>query len=84
MELFLSGSSYRYECENLCRLFFPYSPVKVEAWDQPGPPSPGEGPWALGRHRGRPGRVFLSGNGFRRGARPHPAGRRPCPWRSTP
>ena len=55
MELFLSGSSYRYECENLCRLFFPYSPVKVEAWDQPGPPSPGEGPWAWAVIEGGPG-----------------------------
>ena len=55
MELFLSGFSYRYECENLCRLFFPYSPVKVEAWDQPGPPSPGEGPWAWAVIEGGPG-----------------------------
>ena len=55
MELFLSGSSYRYECENLCRLFFPYSPVKVEVWDQPGPPSPGEGPWAWAVIEGVPG-----------------------------
>ncbi|MEE0729962.1 MAG: coproporphyrinogen dehydrogenase HemZ [Oscillospiraceae bacterium] len=29
MQLILSGHSYRYECENLCRLFFPYSPVRV-------------------------------------------------------
>ena len=29
MQLILSGHSYRYECENLCRLFFPYSPVMV-------------------------------------------------------
>ena len=35
MELFLSGPSFRYECENLCRLFFPYSPVKVEQWEEP-------------------------------------------------
>ena len=55
MELFLSGFSYRYECENLCRLFFPYSPVKVEPWDQPGPPSPGEGPWAWAVIEGGPG-----------------------------
>ncbi len=46
MELFLSGPSFRYECENLCRLFFPYSPVKVEQWEEPAPPKPGEGPWA--------------------------------------
>ena len=37
MELFLSGPAFRYECENLCRLFFPYSPVKVELWEQPQP-----------------------------------------------
>lgn len=29
MQLKIIGHSYRYECENLCRLFFPYSPVKV-------------------------------------------------------
>lgn len=29
MQLQLSGHPYRYECENLCRLFFPYSPVQV-------------------------------------------------------
>ncbi len=29
MELVLRGHSFRYECENLCRLFFPYSPVRV-------------------------------------------------------
>ena len=46
MELFLSGPAFSYECENLCRLFFPYSPVKVELWEQPLPPSPAEGPWA--------------------------------------
>ena len=28
MQLFLSGHAYRYECENLCRLFFPYSPCQ--------------------------------------------------------
>lgn len=28
MKLFLSGHSYHYECANLCRLFFPYSPVE--------------------------------------------------------
>lgn len=41
MTLLLSGHSYRYECENLCRLFFPYSPVRVEDAE----PLPGE-PWA--------------------------------------
>lgn len=41
MDLLLSGHSYRYECENLCRLFFPYSPVQVvERLDGP------SGPWA--------------------------------------
>lgn len=29
MTLSLRGHSYRYECENLCRVFFPYSPVRV-------------------------------------------------------
>ena len=43
MVLTLRGQKYRYECENLCRLFFPYSPVKV---DQEEPPRQGE-PWAL-------------------------------------
>lgn len=34
MNLFLSGHKYQFECENLCRLFFPYSAVKrVEAED---------------------------------------------------
>ena len=47
MELFLSGPSFRYECENLCRLFFPYSPVKVETWESPLLPQPKEGPWAI-------------------------------------
>ena len=49
MQLFLSGHAYRYECENLCRLFFPYSPVKVEeaaALPEAGLP---EGPWAFAR-----------------------------------
>lgn len=42
MLLTLSGHSFRYECENLCRLFFPYSPVRV---DPEGIPAQGE-PWA--------------------------------------
>lgn len=28
MQLYLSGHDFHFECENLCRLFFPYSPVK--------------------------------------------------------
>lgn len=47
MELFLSGPSFRYECENLCRLFFPYSPVKVEELESAAPTVPQEGPWAV-------------------------------------
>lgn len=47
MELFLSGPSFRYECENLCRLFFPYSPVKVEELEGTVPPVSQEGPWAV-------------------------------------
>lgn len=43
MLLTLSGHFFRYECENLCRLFFPYSPVRVE---EGGQPEAGE-PWAL-------------------------------------
>lgn len=46
MELFLSGPSFRYECENLCRLFFPYSPVKVEELEDISQAACGEGPWA--------------------------------------
>ena len=46
MELFLSGPSFRYECENLCRLFFPYSPVKVEEQEDISQAACGEGPWA--------------------------------------
>lgn len=42
--LCLSGHSFRYECENLCRLFFPYSPVRVEE-ESGAAPSEGE-PWA--------------------------------------
>ena len=52
MQLFLSGHAYRYECENLCRLFFPYSHVKVEeaaALPEAGLP---EGPWAFARIEG--------------------------------
>lgn len=41
MLLTITGHSFRYECENLCRLFFPYSPVRVED----AAPAPGE-PWA--------------------------------------
>ena len=42
MELQLLNHPYRYECENLCRLFFPYSPVRVvESL------SCGKEPWAL-------------------------------------
>ena len=33
MELSLVGHSFRFECENLCRLFFPYSPVRVTEGD---------------------------------------------------
>lgn len=43
MLLTLYGHSFRYECENLCRLFFPYSPVRVEEGGQP----EAEEPWAL-------------------------------------
>lgn len=28
MELYLSGHEFQFECENLCRVFFPYNPVK--------------------------------------------------------
>lgn len=44
MLLILSGHSFRYECENLCRLFFPYSPVQVS--DSPPEDLPA-GPYAL-------------------------------------
>lgn len=52
MQLFLSGHAYRYECENLCRLFFPYSPAKVE--EAAALPEAGllEGPWAFARIEG--------------------------------
>lgn len=30
MLLKIKGHSFRYECENLCRLFFPYSPVRAD------------------------------------------------------
>lgn len=50
MQLQLDGHPYRYECENLCRLFFPYSPVRVaEAV------GPGEGPWAVAAVEEGPG-----------------------------
>ena len=42
MLLKMTGHSYRFECENLCRVFFPYSPVRVAEGTEPGP---GE-PWA--------------------------------------
>lgn len=51
MQLYLSGHSFRYECENLCRLFFPYSPVKVE---EPGTPFQ-EGPRAIACIEGEDG-----------------------------
>lgn len=41
MLLTITGHTYRFECENLCRVFFPYSPVRVEE----GAPESGE-PWA--------------------------------------
>lgn len=46
MQLFLQGqycAKYHYECENLCRLFFPYSPVRLA---QPHEEIPGSEPWA--------------------------------------
>lgn len=51
MQLTLRGHQFRYECENLCRLFFPYSPVKVNA---PDTAVRGE-PWALARIEERDG-----------------------------
>ena len=39
MLLTLSGHGFRYECENLCRLFFPYSPVCVPDAPPEDPPS---------------------------------------------
>ena len=51
MQLTLCGHQFRYECENLCRLFFPYSPVKVNA---PDTAVQGE-PWALARIEERDG-----------------------------
>lgn len=42
MLLSLTGHTFRYECENLCRVFFPYSPVRVE---ENAVPQEGE-PWA--------------------------------------
>ncbi len=58
MLLTLTGHSFRYECENLCRLFFPYSPVRVE--EQPELPSQPEAfpvgePWALTQAVQEPG-----------------------------
>ena len=58
MLLTLTGHSFRYECENLCRLFFPYSPVRVE--EQPELPtqpaaSPEGEPWALTQAVQEPG-----------------------------
>lgn len=35
MKLYISGHSFRYECENLCRLFFPYSPVQTGSEEEP-------------------------------------------------
>ncbi|RKJ39325.1 coproporphyrinogen dehydrogenase HemZ [Acutalibacter sp. 1XD8-33] len=43
MLLTLTGHSFRFECENLCRVFFPYSPVRVP--EEPEEPAPGES-WA--------------------------------------
>lgn len=48
MLLTLTGHKFHYECENLCRVFFPYSPVRVAEEGREPPPkplSPGE-PWA--------------------------------------
>lgn len=45
MLLFLSNNPFRYECENLCRLFFPYSPVRVPGGGDERQASPDE-PWA--------------------------------------
>lgn len=56
MQLQLSGHSFRYECENLCRLFFPYSPVRVE---EPGAPADG-GPWAYAGIEERGGNYFYT------------------------
>ena len=44
MLLIMSGHNYRFECENLCRVFFPYSPVRVESADSQysTAPEPGE------------------------------------------
>lgn len=40
MLLTLEGHSFRYECENLCRLFFPYSRARVEEGASPEPGEP--------------------------------------------
>ena len=60
MLLTLTGHPFRYECENLCRLFFPYSPVRVE--EQPELPtqpaaSPEGEPWAQALAEAEPGGV---------------------------
>lgn len=52
MLLTLTGHSFRYECENLCRLFFPYSPVRVEEKPESRPELealPEGEPWAFTR-----------------------------------
>ena len=46
MLLKLAGHSFRFECENLCRLFFPYSPVRVQDQATPQPPAAPDEPWA--------------------------------------
>ena len=51
LQLQLDGHGYRYECENLCRLFFPYSHVRVVESLAPGA---GE-PWALAAVEPLPG-----------------------------
>lgn len=82
MQLFLSGHAYRYECENLCRLFFPYSPVKVE--EAAALPEAGllEGPWAFARIEGVEGAYHYTVT-VPTGSAPSPGRRTPLPWRST-
>ncbi len=46
MLLILRGNPFRYECENLCRLFFPYSPVRVEQGEDGPSVLPSGEPWA--------------------------------------
>lgn len=53
MLLTLSGHNFRYECENLCRVFFPYSPVRVDGEEA----APGE-PWARAEVRSQ-GEAYL-------------------------